>query len=102
MTKRREEDHEQAWMKDFLGSVSEMCCFFLYGHVQRFTLEVRFKKCGADSKDNLMSSGVSECYTGYMGKSVLVNVEKEGEAHTAFISRLYPTSSSFRWGFTEM
>lgn len=64
--------------------------------MQSFTLEVHFKKCGADSQDRLMPSGVSECYTGYMGKSVLVNVEIEGEAHTAFVSRLYPTSSSFR------
>lgn len=76
-----------------------MYCFFLYGHVQDAELyprEVHFKKCVADSQDRLMSSGVSECYTGYMGKSVLVNVEIEREAHTAFVSRLYPTSSSFR------
>lgn len=36
---------------------------------------MHLKKCGTDSEDSLMSSDVSQCYTGYMGRLVLVNVE---------------------------
>lgn len=51
MTKMREEDHKQAWMEDFFNLFQKctvFSCMAMY-KMQSFTLEVHFKKCGADS-----------------------------------------------------